>query len=474
MMQTLRNLCSQLNRVVAITGLMALLPVCPAQAQAAWTPAHLDLLDQAFVASVGADYGVETHGWQLFACDGSECMGNNPDTSYQIPSFDPSGRLDRPLGPTGALVLLMETPPAMRYFGLTSYMYSKVFARRGGRVPVAQSMSDTANFLVAGTTGASVPGINPFGQLAAFIVAADETTASDVSARLQSLGFPATAINRLDLPVSYEPRVPLSLGTGPLDDTFTVVLRMNYPQDAAAFASYLQRVPVRVHYLEPRIPRGLNPVPPTVFRVPGSGREPWVLGAGRDALIGQLMAVYGTQYSSITETTGQWAPYRPFQCLRRGAPLCFDNPDAAYTGTNGSQALGPEDRILVVGVDHGMTESGTGKSAMFGHALNDTQNRKGVLSVPDDWLHGTGLKAGGVTDPTDPRFAAYSRLYAFTLGYRCDAGDPVCITIPQDGANGAPPGTPLRIGSRLYLDPVTKTRPNAPDLALERSFLLRK
>lgn len=481
MRQVSRWISDGWRRVFAGAAMASALAAGAMPALAAWTPAQLDELDRAFVASAAAGYNVQTHAWRQFVCDGStDCLGNNPDTTYQIPDFDGAGRLDRTLGPTGALVLLMETPPAMRYFGLTPYMYSKYYTRlpwsprNAGRIPIAQSMTDTANQYGVRTTGSPLPGVQPFGQLAAFIIAADDATASDLSARLWALGFPLSAINRLDLPVSVTPPVPFSLGDGPLDDTFTVLLRMNYPLDAAAFADYVQRLPVRIHYVEPLVPRPFTPVPPTVFKVPGSGPEPGALSAGRDQLILELLTAYAPQFSSVVETTGRWTDARPFQCLTRGVAFCFDNPDAAYTGTNKSYAMGPDDRMLVVGVDHGLLAPGTGKVAMFSHALNDTRNRAGVVAVPDTWLRGTGLTAAGVVDPSDPRYDAYSRLYAFTLGYRCPPGDPVCVTIPAEGVPGAPPGTPLRIGSRMYLDPATKTRPNVPDLVLERTFLLRK
>ena len=50
-------------------------------------------------------------------------------------------------------------------------------------------------------------------------------------------------------------------------------------------------------------------------------------------------------------------------------------------------------------------------------------------------------------DPSDPRYALYSQLYALTISYDC-TGEPVCLTIPQPTtANpvGVPFGTNMKI-----------------------------
>ena len=100
----------------------------------------------------------------------------------------------------------------------------------------------------------------------------------------------------------------------------------------------------------------------------------------------------------------------------------------------------------------------------------------GVKGVNDSWLTGTGLKAGGITSPSDPRYASYSQLYAFTMSYDC-GGDPLCVTIPEP-APGQPYGIPygqlVDITGRVYLDPQTHTRPSTNDILTHKVFIMRK
>ena len=466
-------------------GLALMLWLCSGPACAQWTVGQLDALAQAFATGISGGYKVTAYPWRFMAtCSATYCFNNNPDGTYGMPDFgmQPGQAVAaRTLAPTGALVLVMETPPPMRYFGVTPYIFTKYYADPPGRpsqpttVTVFESLTDTTNLVVIGTTGSAVPGSNVHTQLSVFVVTADAQTYGEIARQFLSLGFPAYAINQLDLPLAVEPAVPLKMGTSPRSDTYAVLLRSTYPEDAARMADYVQRAPVRSFYVSPRLARAVSLLAPTVYRVPGSGQaEPGELSAAQGQLVNLLLARYGDEYARITELQVPVMQTRNYAAVARGASANGDNPDALYTAAGrGSLAPAFDDRILVVGVNHGAIPDGTGKATYFSHSLTVAENGDGVLSVPDTWLAGTALTAAGITDPGDPRFATYRRLYAFTMGYNCPSGDTLCVTIPQPTPEGGVAiGTPVRLVGRIYLDPATKTRPSRDEITFERAFFM--
>lgn len=473
---TLRRACATLALLCGTAG--------PALAD--WQVQQLDQLSTTFANTMSNGYTVSSYGWKFFQCTGDHCYGVNPDTTYGYPLFDPLSDAPvqaRNMRSQGAMVLLMETPPSMRYFGVTPYLFAKYYQRLPGRpdksgwVEVFESMTDSVNALNMKTTGSPTPGRDVNTQLSAFVVTADATTFADVSARLVSIGFPATAINLIDLPISV-PGNPLNMGVGTYNDTYTVILRLNYPDQGDQLIDYINRAPARVHYIEPAPWRTNNPVPPTVYKTPGNGQpEPAILKVARDQLADQLVANAKPQFSSITEMSVYPSETTNYACARVAAPCHSDSPDAVYTADLGLSkpfAPGPDDRVLVVGVLHSAGPLGTGKVTYLSQAVMRPDISNGVLAVPDNRLEGTGLRAAGITDPSDPRYATYSRLYAVSFSYNCPPGDPICVTIPASGTGGVPPGTPLEFMGRMYLDPATTTRPNRKELILERSFVMQK
>jgi hypothetical protein len=457
----------------------------PAAAQ--WTVAQLDDLARAFASAMAMNYNVTAYPWSFMTdCDLADCLSNNPDTIYGYPNFatQPGALVwDRQMASTSALVFVLETPPPMRYFGVTAYMGNKYYARLPGRpqmsgtVAVNESLTDTTNIEVVGTTGSPTPGTNPFSQLAVFVVTADARTYADISTQFTALGFPGTAVNQLALPISVQPAVPLNMGTTPNSDTYTAALRLTYPLDPAKQADYVQRSPIRTFYLAPKGTRLITPVPPTSYRTPGTGvAEPAALSAAQGQLVNQLLAQYATQYATITENRVGVAQTVNYNFIAKGKPGNFDNPDALYVadaGGNGNLAPAADDRILVVGVNHSSPVNGTGKASYFSHTLEVVDTHAGVFAVADSWLDMTGLVAAGITDANDPRYDTYRRLYAFSLSYNCPPGDTLCITIPQ-GTGGVPIGTPVELIGRIYLEPATRTRPSKNELIVERVFVMSK
>jgi hypothetical protein len=462
-------------------GIIAALALCAGPALAAWEPADLDVLTQDFVEGVSGAFRVTPYAFKFLdpaECYGSKlgwCFGANAQGIYGYPEFATStiGSGTR-LKAGGALVTIMETPPTMRYFGVTPYIFSRYYDSlpgepgRPGTVTVFESLTDTVNQLNVATTGSSSPGQSPFGQLSVFVMTADAVTYNSVVQHFVALGLPSTAINLLTLPINA---VPLKMGTGPKADTFTLLVRATYPDSMAAMNDYLERTPVRVLALAPRASDPSSPLPTATSKEPATSPvESPDLASARDQLINQLLRARRFQYRA-TESIVSLRQTENFLCTQSGTPCYGDNPDALYS--RDIESFEPKqrlDKILIVGIDHARA----GKATYVSHSVDDLDYGVGVVGADDVWLRGSALIMGQVSGPDDPRYATYSQLYAFTIAYDC-TGEPVCVRIPEPTLSnpvGIPFGTAFTVLGRYYLDPATQTRPGIGTVIPHRVFTL--
>jgi hypothetical protein len=471
-----------LSRLLAVFGMAAALQA-PA-ATPTWTIQDLDTLTAQIASgmSQSASYGATQYPWQFLDCtaDSKNCFGTNPDSPYGAPNFAPStgdGSLSTTLlNPGDALVIVMETPPEMRYFGLSSYLFSRYYpvnmptapGLTPGSVPVFESLNDTVNHRVIATAGATAPGGAPFGQLSLLVLSADGATEASLKGVLTGLGVPATAVNWVHLPLR---EVPLHMGTASTSDSYSLLLRMAYPTKQADLDSYRSRAPLRVLLLTPPSSHVFRPAASPSYRTPGSApSEDASLADARDALLNQALANFQAAYSP-TESPVQLRQTQNYVCIAKALACNGDNSDAIYSqDVSGFRPQSLQDRLLIVGINH----VSQGKATYLSHSLVAAKNNMGVLGVSDSWLAGTGLRMAGISDPADPRYAAYSQLYAFTMSYDCQ-GDPLCVVIPRPVGStpGIAVGAAIDVTGRIYLDPQTLTRPSTTDIQPHRVVVLR-
>lgn len=448
----------------------------------AWTPADLDLLTSQFATLASQrQYQVRPVDWVFpdpADCFDPEkhCYFSNPDGPYGFPHFNDTSSLATRLNATEALVYVLETPPSMRYFGFTSYLFARHYdalphdPSSSGVVQVYASLNDTLNLRRIRTTGSTEPGQNVFSQLSVVVVTADSVTAADVQAAFTDLGYPAdTALNLLPLPVET---VPLKMGRSTSGDLFSALLRMAYPASSSALSDYIARAPVRVLRLSPGRSRDAQLLPTPRYQAPGSGQpEAPALRDARDDLARRLVARYALDYE-VTELRGP-IPFqtRNYTCVAQAFPCNGDNPDAIYTrDVNDFIPSSRKQKVLVVGVNH----TRTGKTTYMMHAASSDEHHAGVLGTSDEWLTGSAQALAGAGARRSPHYPLYDQLYAFTVGYDC-SDTPGCRPVPEPSADnpvGVPFGQPVDLTARYYLDPVTQTRPHRGELIPHRLFLL--
>jgi len=85
-------------------------------ASAAWTSGQLGLLVSDFENGVSAKYNYTAYPFQFFSLadcyqPGTQCPFPNPDGPYGQPQLNAQRTVATNMGPTDAMVMIMETPP---------------------------------------------------------------------------------------------------------------------------------------------------------------------------------------------------------------------------------------------------------------------------------------------------------------------------------------------------------------------------
>jgi hypothetical protein len=457
-----------------------------------WIVENRSQLTQSFSTAMASTFTVTKYPFffQLDCAAVVNCYDANPAGPEAVPNFSANPNVPQQnsdwLLSTDALVLVVETPPTMTYFGITPYLFDQYYSTKistnptgtPGTVTVFESLTDTANLDVVGTTGSTTPGTNVFTQLAVFVITGDSNTYNDIEKEFVALGFPASAINLMTLPISA---VPLKMGTATADDTFTVLLRTAYAANQNLLNNYTTRTPIDLLLLQPIKARTLVALPAPTYRVPGDGHnESATLGTAQKQLVTTLLSKFSANYT-YTSAKPTIVQTNNYLYSKDALDSNGDNPDALYTqdvGFTSSYIPGPNDLLLVVGVNHdayypGTTTPGTGTTTYFSNSVVNPSGNQEVLGLPDSWMAGSAIAMAGITSKS-PLYATYQSLYAYTVGYNC-AGQVWCATIPQPGGGnaGVPLGDPMRFVGRLYLDPLTKTRPEASEILFEDVYILK-
>ena len=457
-----------------------------------WIVENRSQLTQSFTTAMASTFTVTKYPFffQLDCAAVVNCYDANPAGPEAVPNFSANPNVPQQnsdwLLSTDALVLVVETPPTMTYFGITPYLFDQYYSTKistnptgtPGTVTVFESLTDTANLDVVGTTGSTTPGTNVFTQLAVFVITGDSNTYNDIEKEFVALGFPASAINLMTLPISA---VPLKMGTATADDTFTVLLRTAYAANQNLLNNYTARTPIDLLLLQPIKARTLVALPAPTYRVPGDGHnESATLGTAQKQLVTTLLSKFSANYT-YTSAKPTIVQTNNYLYSKDALHSNGDNPDALYTqdvGFTSSYIPGPNDLLLVVGVNHdayypGTTTPGTGTTTYFSNSVVNPSGNQEVLGLPDSWMAGSAIAMAGITSKS-PLYATYQSLYAYTVGYNC-AGQVWCATIPQPGGGnaGVPLGDPMCFVGRLYLDPLTKTRPEASEILFEDVYILK-
>jgi len=480
------------------------------------TDATLPELAASAEVQLGASFTIQ-HGRFAFlqgvdCAKAGNCYGNNPSSPYGLLLVPPAP--GRPLPPepiittdaggaqcygqagcapalTGSFMLAADevvvatgfTPPEVAYWGMTSYVYSRV--RDGARDPVFASLGDSTNLATwRSPTGSSFEA--PF----VVLLGANPATLATAQAAFTAAGVDSRAILTLTIPGGTDTSA-FTFGDDPAAAIeLTFLLRSAVPRDEAAFAAYIDPVAVARRFsvlrLTPLTPVGAAPQPWPSERTRGSGDgEGTALRDGLDQLARAVKKVAlddGMPVELASALT--WAAVG--EPIYEGGKYCYDNakdclgdsPDALYSITTTAMPLAADGSTYDVAI--GVNHSATGKAAYTNVSVTEISPPTLAAATAADASFGGSAayyfaQAGIAIDP-----AVAAQLYAIRFSWHC-GGASYCVDLTEAAMaagvwSGDPPteswslspDDPLNVTERAYLDLITGTGPSHDQLISPR------
>lgn len=392
------------------------------------------------------------------------CYGNNPASPYGLyalpvpEGIESEGGLFIPssedpimwrLRKDEAVLFFGRTPPKSRYFGLTSYIFSR------NEKDIFASLNDAINPLTVNLdTDGSYE--DAFDKDAVFIHTADNQSYEDILAALDVAGVSRDIVTLDPLPFDI-----MRMGGELAADIFGILFRVALPDDPAQLAEYRKAPPAFVLRITPKQARGtISPVPSVepLTRVTDPKTEE-DLEEELDKLEMVLQETYPTMEDANPRTYP--APVYGRKCIE-GEYRCFgDTGDTSYMLNPALRSMGLDDMYIVIGVNH----EATGNARYSSISIYDTEGFVGVNTI-------TSIDMVGSIDRYIPEHPEREKLYAVAFARTCprdllDAGH--CVEV-STGFPGIPLDAHPVFLSRAYLEPGKTVGPRTIALVPARVF----
>lgn len=434
----------------------------------------VDSIARLLWSQVDPYYIIEEGEWTSFkACDdeGQMCLGGNPAGEYGAANFaltytggNHHGQWR--LKENESIVLILRTPPEMRYFGFTPYLMTRL--EDGVRENMLSSLTDTLNLLKFKTDN---PG-DVFNSYAVLIMTADSNQTEFLTGLFSEV-ISSDMINEIHLPGE----LPLNLGRKVEDDTFGLMLRLVMPTNEEELEEYMSDYPVRVFRLLPRNYERVSLYPAVGYAIPGSDvPEPAYYEKLFTSFIQDLQYYYGDSYNlEVLEDRPKIRTNSGYQCIAGEAEFSclLDNQDALYTEdyidpgyASSPDGISGEDFIMVAGVNH----YSIGR-ALFSNLTVYDEDLVVMAYVTDmDFVSSASYHAGRLNSDL------YKNLYAMQFSFNCQDRE-FCVELPVNlefNQIGILPGATFSFLSRIYVDPLTGLKPAAEEYILHKIIIARQ
>ena len=435
-------------------------------------------------------------------CELPSCFANNPSSPYALtilpPAPDQSPSVVNPfaewftekgtypagwswfwrLRPDEAVVLICTTPPEMKYFGFTAYLYDRFHPlphlgpctapgisrdypdSAQNRFPLFASLGDTVNNMTVRVNGNAS---KPFGRKVVFVLATDQNVKSKVRRALVAAGYPKSIINTVVIPYELT-----RMGVEGDKDSFAFVLRMATDQDLTDYIASPKTL-LRISPATPVPAASLDPIPLPKLRVRGVGKTETSLLSAVDKLGQAIIAAYPDyNYTAIHMTN--WN--EGYNCIENTQNCLGDNRDTPYIppsfnpanpGLIDDMVLNQGEFFVAYGVNHTTT-----KKAVYSNIAVLGWNHKASPAVIDDSQMPGSARAylGSSMDA-----ATEDMLYAWKIARPagCTPGDtPFCREIDDSCTGGVAMDEPMAIVFRAYLESSTKVGAAYGEIIIDR------
>lgn len=418
------------------------------------------------------------------------------DEYYGYPVSDGNLSATWHLQPHEAIVLIGRTPPNCTYFGFTNYLYSRWNPKDwtpetpynlwncpsgGQRCEIFASLDDSINM----NRGMNLEP-EQFNTTFAVVFSPSIEAMDAAITTIQKSGVKPTSISNFSFPGAK-----LNLGIDTYADTFITLMRNAFFQETAD--DYINSVPLFVYRLElfqknvtlferrPLVKRATNKTDASIANI--SMHE---MRTVLKSLVANVTSYYSTSKSMIQQTnTKSKIPDNGFECIERGticladcrdtyypfslemyrrAMLCQHNESKCYKLMNATLTDTDNDTIIVVGVNHAMTNMSSYSSI----SIYDAKYLWGVYAVGNEQLAYTAK-------PYMHQSSLMKYFYVYT--FRRDCGTtPNCYSIPSNPSLDAfiPLENPIAITERSYDNPITHVGPNPSDIIMPVVIHIKK
>jgi hypothetical protein len=451
-------------------------------------------------------------------CEGGDryfsAMGNNPwpnayyvlqmpnpdDVDYELPfAMNWQMRQDE------ALVIIGQTPPPVRYFGIQSWVNMGPATAPGAAVTdnrplVGAPFGDSTNNLTIQTADS-----DPFDAPIVYIVVGNQETERLVREAVLAAGYPEAVVNVERLSPVIGP-----LGYGPEGSILLTAQRFAVPEDASLFEDYVRRSidddPDNDHFrafrVSPELALAPDPYPAPSLRVRGTGQTEMDLYPAVKSLGEAILAKEGGSYRELgvrfwqdEMATGQVVlADEPWPSLQNDQFGYQGTRDAVYWTTHPPFKLRSDvdEYVIVYGVNHHRTGKAAYASfSAYVEPVFGTGREIGLGTVTDPAFDGDGLpgdSARRYLQPDDPAYGVADMLYAWKIARDC-GDEPYCMEVGEprniDGvpynANCSPqitldidPDRPswasdVFVAFRNYMEPATAVSADTNELVWDQA-----
>jgi hypothetical protein len=379
-----------------------------------------------------------------------------------------------------AMVLIGQTPPPVRYFGIQSWVNMGPASSDGAAVTdnralIGSAFGDSINNLTVRTTAP-----DPYNRPVVYLITGNQQTERLVRKALLAAGYPEAIINVERLSTVIAP-----LGYGPAGSILLTAQRFAVPSDKNLFEDYVRRSipedpkydpPFRAFRVSPEIELTPDPYAVPTLRVRGTGKTemdlyPALKSLGK-AILAEEAEKKGMQYKELgvrfwqdLMKTGQLViADEPWPSLQNGQFGYQGTRDANYWQTYPPFKLrsNVNEYVIVYGVNHHKTGKAAYTSfSAYVEPVFGTGREIGLGTVSDPDLDAdgnSGDSARRYLKPGDPYYEYADMLYAWKIARNCE-GEKYCLEVgePKD-MDGAPYNDNCK--PQIDLDGIDPTRPS--------------
>jgi len=396
-----------------------------------------------------------------------DANGNNAAFPYLAIQLPPSPGKDSlyyipltfTLNTDEAVVMIGKTPPECKYFSYRSYLLNRYydFPPPATRKKIFASLGDSKSLY---RMREDLPLDSMFRRKFAFIMAADSLVAMHIKSTILSA---TPAISEKDIYFDIIPDGIFRFGNNPYGDWTTFVHRASLFRDKTAEDEYINNPILEIMRVTPKqsAPSVFFKVPPYLSKI--SGTNEFSMMPKLKLLEDGIYNTYHKTHEIIWLQPSPWA-IEGFTAIQEKADALGEVSDALYIITS-DFLLGENDIALVYGINHTLT----GQAVYNNVTIYGRKYWNGFGGITNFEMEKSARKF--VTDTVTA-----DKLFAYSFARHPIPGNPFVYIVPSDTnkmLQGINVNDTAVIGTRLYVNSITKIGPDPLEVILDRTIILR-